>query len=67
MMKEMTIAERRANYAEWARKNKESKYRREREYAGYVDRFLHSEESVDGTPAKDRKDKLPMPYNMYFG
>lgn len=62
----MTIDERRAGYAMWAESHKDSKYRREREYAGYVDRFLHSDAVVDGMTYEHRKDRLPMPYNLYF-
>lgn len=62
----MTIGEKRLQYAILAEKDKDSKYRREREYAHYIDRFLHSEESVDGMTYEQRLDKLPMPYNLYF-
>jgi len=53
----LTVEEKRANYAEWARKHKESEYRREREYAAYLERFLSNE---------DKQDRLPLPYNLYF-
>ena len=64
----MTTAEIRSNYENTAKEGLNSPYRRVREYAEYVDRFLHSvDKIVDGMVYEERLDKLPMPYNMYFG
>lgn len=63
----MTTAKIRKNYEELASRDANSKYRREREYAAYVARFLHSTSIVDGMTPEDRKDKLPLSYNRYFG
>ena len=46
-----------------------SRCRMDREYADYLDRWLHSPESVDGTPYEMRMnsdDREPMPYNSYW-
>lgn len=53
-------------YEDMCKEYATSPYRRLREYAGYLDRFLHSAETVDGTSAEDRADRLPMSYNRYF-
>lgn len=49
----------------------DSPYRRDREYAGYVKRFLFGdgEISFDNEVWKKRKEEraLPMPFNIYFG
>lgn len=63
----MTIEERRKAYLEQAKRDIKSKYRREREYADYVIRFLTSAGVVDGMTKRQRENLLPMPYNMYFG
>lgn len=46
--------------------DRDSKYRRYREYAGYVDRFLHSHDVVDGVEFERRRNELPMPMTVYF-
>lgn len=63
----LSTAEIRSNYEKTAREGLNSPYRRVSEYAGYLDRFLHSESIVDGMTYEERLNKLPMPYNMYFG
>ena len=46
---------------------KDDKYRRYREYAGYLDRWLHSDGVVDGCDREFRlKNRLPMSMNTYF-
>ena len=47
-------------------KDRDSKYRRYREYAGYVDRFLHDKGVVDGMEFERRRNELPMPMTIYF-
>ena len=61
-----SIAYHRGFYEGFCAKHKNSKYRRYREYAGYVDRFLHDRGVVDGMDYDRRCDKLPMPMNIYF-
>lgn len=49
-------------------KYKDSKYRRYREYAGYLDRWLHGDGVVDGCDKEIRlKHRLPMSMIVYFG
>lgn len=57
----------REKYEDVCKEYKTNPYRRKREYADYLDRFLHSDGVVDGMTAKDRANFLPMPYNKYFG
>ncbi|MBQ2392077.1 MAG: hypothetical protein II306_09990 [Clostridia bacterium] len=46
---------------------KDSPYRREREYASYLDRYLHDKNAkVDGKTYEERQSKKPMSYNVYF-
>ena len=61
-----SVAYQRGFYEGFCARHKDSKYRRYREYAGYVDRFLHSHDVVDGVDFDRRRDKLPMPMNIYF-
>lgn len=63
----MTVAELRVSKDRWAQDHINSDYRREAEYANYVLRFLHSSKIVDGMKYDERKSKVPMPYNIYFG
>lgn len=61
------IANERVWYERWYQEHKDSKSRRHREYASYLDRFLHNEEIiVDGMDWRHRLNKTPMPYNVYF-
>lgn len=62
----MDIQQLRQNYMIMYERYQKSKYRREREYAAYLHRFFYSDDIVDGTSAEDRKNKTPIPYNLYF-
>ena len=61
-----SIAEQREWCEKFCEEHKNSKYRRYREYANYVDRFLHSQGVVDGMDYESRLNKLPMSMNVYF-
>ena len=58
----------RAFYKERAEEWKNSEYRREKEYADYLNAFFYLDGIVDGMPLKARENLLetPMSYNIYF-